>query len=51
VGREEEARAAAATLLRLNPHYSVEVDRQRLPYTDLAVLDRYLAALRKAGLQ
>ena len=51
VGREEEARAEAAELLRLNPQYSVEVDRQRRPYKDPAVLDRYLAALRKAGLQ
>jgi tetratricopeptide (TPR) repeat protein len=51
VGREEEARAEAAALLRLNPHYSVEVDRQRRPYKDPAVLDRHLTALRKAGLQ
>jgi len=51
VGREEEARAEATELLRLNPRYSVEVDRQRRPYKDPAVLDRHLAALRKAGLQ
>ena len=51
VGREEEARAEAAELLRLNPDYSVEVDRQRLPYKDSAVLDRHLDALRKAGLK
>jgi adenylate cyclase len=50
-GREEEARAEAAALLRLNPHYSVEVDRQRRPYKDPAVLDRHLAALRKAELR
>jgi len=51
LGRQEEARAEAAALLRLNPHYSVEVDRQRLPYKDPAVLERVLAALRQAGLQ
>jgi adenylate cyclase len=51
LGREEEARAEAAALLRLNPHYSIEVDRQRSPYKDPAVLERALAALRKAGLQ
>jgi tetratricopeptide (TPR) repeat protein len=50
-GREEEARAEGAELLRLNPNYAVEVERQRLPYKDPAVLERVLAALRKAGLQ
>jgi adenylate cyclase len=51
VGREAEARAEATELLRLNPHYSVEVDRQRLRYRDPAALERHLAALRKAGLK
>src|SRR6266849_8607109 len=51
LGREEEARAEAAEVLRLNPKYSLEVLRQRFPYKDPAVLERDLAALRKAGLK
>jgi adenylate cyclase len=50
-GRQEAARAEGAELLRLNPNYSVEIDRQRLPYKDPVVLERVLAALHQAGLQ
>lgn len=50
-GREEEAWAAAAEVLRINPHFSLEVHRQRTPITDPAVLERNAAALRKAGLK
>jgi adenylate cyclase len=51
VGREAEARAAAAEVLRINPDYSLEVERQRVPFKDPAVAERLFAALRKAGLQ
>ena len=51
LGREEEARAEAAEVLRINPKYSLEVLRQSAPYKDPAVLERMLAALRKAGLK
>ena len=51
LGREEEARAEAAEVLRLNPKYSLEGLRQISPYKDPAVLERMLAALRKAGLK
>jgi tetratricopeptide (TPR) repeat protein len=51
LGREAEARAAAAEAQRLNPQFSLEVWRQRAPYKDPAVLERTLAALRKAGLK
>ncbi len=51
LGREEEARAEAAEILRVSPNFSVEVVRQRLPYKDPAVLERVLDGLRKAGLQ
>ena len=51
LGREEEARAEAAEVLRLNPKYSLEVLRQMSPYKDPAVLERMIAALRKAGLK
>jgi adenylate cyclase len=51
LGREAEARAEVAEVLRISPPYSLEVYRQRLPYKDPAVLEREFAALRKAGLK
>ncbi|HJY81109.1 MAG TPA: adenylate/guanylate cyclase domain-containing protein [Candidatus Binatia bacterium] len=51
LGREEEARAEAAEVLRLNPKYSLEVLRQINPFKDPAVNERLIAALRKAGLK
>jgi adenylate cyclase len=49
--RDEEARTEVAEVLRINPTFSLEVNRQRLPYKDPGQLERYLAALRKAGLK
>jgi adenylate cyclase len=51
LGKEAEARAEAAEVLRLNPKFSLEVHRQRAPIKDPAMLERHLAALRKAGLK
>jgi TolB-like protein/DNA-binding winged helix-turn-helix (wHTH) protein/Tfp pilus assembly protein PilF len=51
LGRDEEARAEAAEVLRLNPHFSLEVYRQRVPLKDPAMLKQHIAALRKAGLK
>jgi adenylate cyclase len=51
VGRLEEARAEVAEVLRLNPNYSLEWVRQNMPYKDPAMMERHLAALRKAGLK
>jgi adenylate cyclase len=51
LGQAAEARAEAAEVLRLNPHFSLEVHKQREPIKDPAVLERHLAALRKAGLK
>jgi adenylate cyclase len=51
LGRLEEAQAEAAEILRLAPHFSLEKARQGWPYEDPAVLEHYLAALRKAGLK
>jgi tetratricopeptide (TPR) repeat protein len=50
LGREEEARAELAEVLRLSPSISLEVRRQRLPFKDPAILERWLTALRNAGL-
>ena len=51
LGREEEARAEAAEVLRLSPTYSLGVVKQTWSYKDPANLERTLAALRKAGLK
>jgi tetratricopeptide (TPR) repeat protein len=51
LGREAEARAEAAEVLRINPQFSLEVHRQRQPIKDPALLERHLAVLRKAGLK
>jgi TolB-like protein/DNA-binding winged helix-turn-helix (wHTH) protein/Tfp pilus assembly protein PilF len=51
LGREAEAQAEAAEVMRINPHFSLEIYRQRSPIKDPAVIDRQLAALRKAGLK
>jgi adenylate cyclase len=51
LGREEEARAEAAEVLRINPKYSLERLRQMSPYKDPAEVERMVAALRKAGLK
>ncbi len=51
LGKEPEAQAEAAEVLRINPRFSLEVHKQRVPIKDPAVLERHLAALRKAGLK
>jgi adenylate cyclase len=51
LGREEEAHAEAAEVLRLNPKFSVKKFAKRLPIRDTAVKERYIDALRKAGLK
>jgi adenylate cyclase len=51
LGKEAEARAEAAEVLRLNPKFSLEVHKRRVPIKDPAVLERHMAALRKAGLK
>jgi len=51
MGREQEARAEAAEVLRLNPKFSVDNYAKFLPYKDQARIDRFIDALRKAGLK
>ena len=50
-GREEEALAEVAEVLKFSPSFSLETWRQRLPYQDPAVTWRILNALSKAGLK
>jgi len=48
---EKEAQAEVAEVLRLSPNFSLEGVGQRTPIKDPVVLERFLAALRKAGLK
>jgi adenylate cyclase len=50
LGREEEARAAAADLLRINPKFSLESYARTLPFTK-PVAQGIIEDLRKAGLK
>lgn len=49
-GRDEEARATASEVLRINPKFSLEYFTKTLVYKNQADKDRYIGALRKAGL-
>jgi len=49
MGREKEARAEAAEVLRINPKFSVDSYAKIFAYKDLN--DRVVASLRKAGLK
>ena len=51
LGREKEAQAEISEILKINPQFSLEGVRQRWPYKDPADLDRFVTALRKAGLK
>ncbi len=50
LGRDEEARAEVAESLRISPRVSMEGQRERMPFKDQAVLERFIDGLRKAGL-
>jgi adenylate cyclase len=51
LGQTAEAQKEAAEVLRLNPNFSLDLHKQRMPIKDPAVLERHIAALRKAGLK
>jgi adenylate cyclase len=51
LGKEAEAHAEAAEVLRINPKFSLEVHKERVPIKDPALLERHIEALRKAGLK
>jgi adenylate cyclase len=51
LGRDEEARAEGAIILKQLPTFSLEVFAQRIPYKDPEALERHIAGLRKAGLK
>jgi TolB-like protein/Tfp pilus assembly protein PilF len=49
LGRDEEARAEVAEVLRINPKYSAENIAKTFPYKNQADRERFVEALRKAG--
>jgi len=50
LGKEEEARAAAAEVLKMNPKFTVEQFAKVTFLRDKVIRERYLENLRKAGL-
>jgi TolB-like protein len=51
LGRDEEARAEAEEVLRINPRFSLESYAKLLPFKNQAYSERIIEALRKAGLK
>ena len=51
MGRDEEAHAEAAEVLRINPKFSVDYWAKISPFKDQSVIDANINALRKAGLK
>ena len=51
LSRNEEAKVHATEILRINPKFSLESYAKTQPYKNKDDLDRYVAALRKAGLK
>jgi adenylate cyclase len=52
MGREKEARAEAEEVLRINPKFSVDsYAKVFVAYKDQSEIDKYINALRKAGLK
>jgi len=50
MGRDEEARAAAAEVLRISPKFSLELYDRTSLLKDRSVVDKIIDTLRKAGL-
>jgi len=51
MGREKDARAEAEEVLRINPEFSVDSFSKISPWKDQSLTDKYMDALRKAGLK
>jgi hypothetical protein len=51
LGKDAEAHIEVAEVLRLNPNFSLEIHKERVPIKDPAMLERHIAALRRAGLK
>ena len=51
MGREREARAEAAEVLRINPKFSLDDYAKNAVFKDPSARDRFVGALHKAGLK
>jgi len=51
MGREKEAQAEAAEIIRINPKFSLDLFAKRQVYKDQSETDKLVNALRKAGLK
>ena len=51
MGREKDARAEAAEVLRVNPKFSLDFLSKMLLYKNQSEADKVANALRKAGLK
>ncbi len=51
MGREKEARAEAAEVLRIDPNFSLDDYGRAIPGKERSGIDRYINILRKAGLK
>ena len=51
MGREKDARAEAAEILRIDPKFRLDSLAKMLPYKDPSETDKVVNALRKAGLK
>jgi adenylate cyclase len=51
LGREEEAHSTAEVVLKMDPKFSLDHFSKTLPYKNQADTDRFIDALRKAGLK
>jgi adenylate cyclase len=47
----DEARAQAAEVMRISPHFSIEAQKKIIPFKDQAAIERLAADARKAGLK
>jgi len=50
LNRTEEAHKAAEEILRIDPNFSLEYYAKTIPYKRQETADKYVEALRKAGL-
>ena len=51
MGREKEARAEAAEVLRIDPKFSLDYHAKTLPLKDQSKIEIVVNSLRKAGLK
>lgn len=51
MGRIEEAQREVKEILRVSPHFSIEILREMIPAKDMAMVEGVIEAFRKAGLK